>query len=336
MSEQDESKPGGAADDRAPEGFEDTVVEILSLGDEEDEAADRDNPPLDVVAVKRLEMEVAADGSFAAVGASARTVIYQDAGAFYLLQRVAGAWSVIGTYEEPATTSPGRALGAALALGDDLLAVGAPGYGNVGIVYVYAYAPGTGWVLQVSVASPVQTPFARFGAAVGVSQGQVLVGETPGSLPADDMVIGTAHVYDAAKNWAATQTLTATDSAMGDRFGFAIAAEGDTAVIAAPGKESARGAVYVFTRSAGVWTAAQKLVIAGDRAEGDFFGHSLALAGDRVLVGAYGRYGQLGAAYLFVRSGETWAQTQELTAEVPMAAEVFPLVKTGEIGRAHV
>lgn len=266
---------------------------------------------------------IAADGSFAAVGASARTVIYQDAGAFYLLQRVAGAWSVIGTYEEPATTSPGRALGAALALGDDLLAVGAPGYGNVGIVYVYAYAPGTGWVLQVSVASPVQTPFARFGAAVGVSQGQVLVGETPGSLPADDMVIGTAHVYDAAQNWAATQTLTATDSAMGDRFGFAIAAEGETAVIAAPGKESARGAVYVFTRSAGVWTAAQKLVIAGDRAEGDFFGHSLALAGDRVLVGAYGRYGQLGAAYLFVRSGETWTQTQELTAETPMAAEVF-------------
>lgn len=61
MSEQDESKPGGPADDRAPEGFEDTVVEILSLGDEDDDAADRDDPPVDAVAVKRLEMEVAAE-----------------------------------------------------------------------------------------------------------------------------------------------------------------------------------------------------------------------------------------------------------------------------------
>ncbi len=267
---------------------------------------------------------IAVDGDFAVVGAPGRTVVYQKAGAFYLLQRVDATWSVIATYEEPVTTAPDREMGSSLAIGDDLLAVGGPGHSSIGVVYVYAYSMATGWVLQTSVGSPMPTVYSRFGTAVGVSQGQVLVGETPTTLPAmTDMVIGKAHVYDAAKSFAVTQTLTPQDSQMGDRFGYAIAVDGDTAVIAAPGKESARGAVYVFTRSEGVWAAAQKLVIAGDRVENDFFGHALALAGDRALVGAYGRYGQLGAAYLFVRSGETWTQTQELTAETPMPSEVY-------------
>lgn len=267
---------------------------------------------------------IAADRDFAVVGAPARSVVAARAGAFYLLQRVDEVWSVIATHEEPVTAVVDRDLGFSLAIGDELLAAGAPGYSSIGVVYVYTYTMATGWVTETTVASPEPTAYSRFGTAVGVSQGQLLVGETPTALPAmTDTVIGKTYVYDAAQNWAVTQTLTPQDSQMGDRFGYAIAVDGDTAVIAAPGKESGRGAVYVFTRSAGVWTTAQKLVIAGDRVENDFFGHALAIAGDRVLVGAYGRYGQLGAAYLFVRSGGTWTQTQELTAEVPMASEVF-------------
>lgn len=267
---------------------------------------------------------LAVDGDFAVVGAPARTAVYANAGVFYLLQRLGGAWSVIATFEELATTSPGRALGSALAIGDELMAVGAPGQSYVGVAYVYAYSQTDGWVLQAPVASPVPALYARFGTAVGVSGGQALIGETPVTLPAmGDVFQGKTHVYAAAADWAVTQTLAPQDGEAGDRFGFAIAVDGDTAVIAAPGKEAARGAVYVFTRSAEVWTEAKKLVIAGDRVASDFFGHSVAIAGDRVLVGAYGRYGQLGAAYLFVREDGVWTQTQELTAETPMLAEVF-------------
>ena len=272
----------------------------------------------------RFGQALAVDGEFAVVGAPARTVVYEDAGVFYLLRRIGGAWSVIATYDEAASTGPSRELGSSLAIGDELLVVGAPGLNYVGVAYVYAYTMATGWVLQVPVGPPVPTLYSRFGTAVGVSEGQVLVGETPISLPAmGDAVLGQTHVYAAAQGWAVTQTLMPADSEAGDRFGFAIAVDGDTAVIAAPGKEAARGAVYVFTRILGQWSEAKKLVIAGDRVESDFFGHSVAIAGDRVLVGAYGRYGQIGAAYLFVRSDGVWTQTQELTAETPMTAEVF-------------
>lgn len=272
----------------------------------------------------RFGYAVAVDGDFAVIGAPSRTVTYAGAGAVYLLQRVGDTWSVTGTFDETVTTSPSREMGTSLAIGDDLLAIGAPGLGTVGVAYVYAYAQATGWTLQAPVSSPTPVAYSRFGAAVGVSGGQMLVGETPVSLPAmGDMVIGQTHVYDAAKNWAVRQTLTPQDSQAGDRFGYAIAVDGDTAVISAPGKESARGAVYVFTREAGDWGAAQKLVIAGDRVENDFFGNSVAIVGDRVLVGAYGRYGQLGAAYLFVRKGDAWTQTQEITAEAPMVTEAY-------------
>ena len=63
MSELDDSKPGGAGQDSAPEGYEDTVVEILSLGDEGDGggAGPAGDPQVQSVDVRRLESQLAAE-----------------------------------------------------------------------------------------------------------------------------------------------------------------------------------------------------------------------------------------------------------------------------------
>ena len=63
MSELDDSRPGGPAQDSAPEGYEDTVVEILSLGDEAEaaEARGAGDPPVQSVDVRRLESQLAAE-----------------------------------------------------------------------------------------------------------------------------------------------------------------------------------------------------------------------------------------------------------------------------------
>ena len=59
------------------------------------------------------------------------------------------------------------------------------------------------------------------------------------------------------------QKLLASDGAAGDSFGATVAVDGDTAVIAATGKPAfglpRGGAVYVFTRIAGLWTEQQQL-----------------------------------------------------------------------------
>ena len=123
----------------------------------------------------------------------------------------------------------------------------------------------------------------------------------------------------------------------GDGFGRALALDGDTLVVSAPGEDSAAtgvggdqfdesadasGAVYVYIRDQGTWSF-QAYLKASNTGDFDTFGWSLALSGDTLVVGspregsaATGVDGdgandlalQSGAAYVFVRSGQTWSQ----------------------------
>ncbi len=85
------------------------------------------------------------------------------------------------------------------------------------------------------------------------------------------------------------------------------------------------GAAYVFVRSAGVWTqqAYLKPAAVGTTQQGDWFGISVAVSGDTVVVGANredssttgvnstpndSSIGDSGAAYVFVRSAGVWTQ----------------------------
>ncbi|MBI2924978.1 MAG: HYR domain-containing protein, partial [Verrucomicrobia bacterium] len=113
--------------------------------------------------------------------------------------------------------------------------------------------------------------------------------------------------------------LTAEDAASGDQFGVSVAISGDTAVIGSSGDDGI-GSAYVFVRSGNGWIQQQKLT-SNDATPGDFFGRSVAIAGDRIVVGAFGEddasgYSSvfLGAAYVFVRNGSTWSEQQKLTA----------------------
>jgi hypothetical protein len=62
------------------------------------------------------------------------------------------------------------------------------------------------------------------------------------------------------------------------------------------------------------WSEEAKLV-ASDAAPGDYFGYSVSISGDIVVVGAPGDDGagtNLGAAYVFVRSGATWSEEAKI------------------------
>ena len=78
--------------------------------------------------------------------------------------------------------------------------------------------------------------------------------------------------------------------------------------------------VNVFVRSGTTWTEQQELVPDDGSAYNsamyyNMFGHSVAIDGDTVLIGARNRDDngrQSGAAYVFVRSNTTWTQQQKL------------------------
>jgi hypothetical protein len=118
--------------------------------------------------------------------------------------------------------------------------------------------------------------------------------------------------------WSQQDKLTADDAAAGDIFGISVAISGDSVVVGAWADNHAgdyAGSAYVFVRSGTTWSQQDKLT-ADDAAANDFFGHSVAISGDSVVVGA--AISSLGftitggtdsrSAYVFVRSGTTWSE----------------------------
>lgn len=107
-------------------------------------------------------------------------------------------------------------------------------------------------------------------------------------------------------------------------FGSSVAVDGDTLVVGAPG-DGGSGAAYVFKLGASGWTE-QAYLKASNAQTGNQFGRSVSISGDTLVVGAPGENGGgtgAGAAYVFVRNGNTWSQHAFLKASNVEAGDVF-------------
>ena len=95
----------------------------------------------------------------------------------------------------------------------------------------------------------------------------------------------------------------------------------DTIVAGAIGGGGGRGAAHVWVRAGPTWTFQQEL-LAADGSVGDWFGRGVSVRGDAILVGAPidrdpSGIEQAGSAYVFERSGGSWAQGGKLLAPTP-------------------
>lgn len=116
--------------------------------------------------------------------------------------------------------------------------------------------------------------------------------------------------------WPLEATLAASDGANGDSFGDAVDVSGDTVVVGAYGDDdlgAQSGSVYVYERAGTAWNEAAKLN-GFDAASSDSFGRSVALADNRLLVGAPTKVvpGGRGAVYAFERGPSGWSATGTL------------------------
>ncbi len=131
--------------------------------------------------------------------------------------------------------------------------------------------------------------------------------------------------------------IKASNADWSDMFGTSVAISGDTLIVGAPNESSSTlgdeadnsapfsGAVYVFTRSGGVWSQ-QAYLKASNAEEFDYFGASVAISGNTLVVGAYqedssanggesdNSVDNAGAVYIFTRSGGVWSQQAYLKA----------------------
>lgn len=180
---------------------------------------------------------------------------------------------------------------------------------------------GSIWTQQAKLVATDGENGENLGWSVALSGDTALVGRYKDSLFGSDQ--GAAYVFTRnGGTWTQQARLLPDDGAQFDYFGFSVAIFGDTVIVGSYaddiGTNLNQGAAYVFTRSGATWTQQAKLV-ANDGAADDYFGHSVAIIGDTVLVGSYaddvGANSQQGSAYVFTRSGNTWTQQAKLIAD---------------------
>jgi hypothetical protein len=164
-----------------------------------------------------------------------------------------------------------------------------------------------------------------FGHSVAVSGDTALVGASSEVFSHNAARGGAVWVFvRRSSGWRLQAVLTPPGGLAGNSFGGEVALDGNTALI------SDNAAVHVFVRSGTTWTQQARLTSDADDFF-DSFGCSLAVEGDTALVGGWGigvgsPPTQVGAAFVFVRTGTTWSKQQMLTGPG------IPWIKGTELG----
>jgi len=177
------------------------------------------------------------------------------------------------------------------------------------------------WTEEAKLLASDGMPDDFFGSAVAFDGDTAIVAAIGDGL-------GSAHVFARTGfTWTLQQKLVPTDGGYGQDFGCAVAIDGDTVVVGRRNDDevaNSAGAVHVYTRSGTTWSQQAKL-FASDANEYDWFGESVALDGDTLLVGTIsqdlGSYA--GSAFVFVRSGSTWTEEAKLAAWDAAAYDYF-------------
>ena len=212
----------------------------------------------------------------------------------------------------------GDDFGISVSVSGDTAVVGAY-YKNSrkGAAYVFVRS-GTIWNQQAKLTASDAAADDYFGNSVSVSGDTAVVGAYY-----KDSHKGAAYVFVRSGSiWNQQAKLTASDAAANDYFGDSVSVNSNTAVVGASGKNSNKGAAYVFVRSGSIWNQQAKLT-ASDAVADDYFGTSVSVSSDTAVVGASGKESHTGAAYVFVRSGSIWSQQIKLTASDPSASDYF-------------
>jgi hypothetical protein len=163
------------------------------------------------------------------------------------------------------------------------------------------------WIQVAKITASDAAPEREFGRSVAIDGQYAVVGE--GNIGFNN----TAYIFKwDGTTWVEQAKLKPSDSPGVQAFGYSVAISGDTVIIGAAYDNA--GSAYIFTRSGTTWTQQAKLV-PSDGVPGDEFGFSVAISGDSAIVGAsYAGNDWSGFAYIFKRTGTSWAQEAKLLA----------------------
>jgi hypothetical protein len=237
---------------------------------------------------------VANNNKYLVVGASGE---YSDGipsvGRAYLYNAQTG--SLLCNFTSPHPTNVAQ-YGNSVGIAGSLVVVGAPGAG-----YAYVYNA-TNCSLLKTLSSPNSQGGGNFGSAVAIYRTKVIVGAI-GESSHGQAVAGNAYEFDALTG-KLLHNFTSSHPQFYGEFGTAVAIDSKYIAISAPYENSSEiyrtGNTYLFNASNG--NLVLELPIPNPQ-QGESFGSSVAIAGNRIIVGAMyrsvnGTY-NAGQAYVF-------------------------------------
>ncbi len=276
------------------------------------------------------------DGTLAIVGAP-----YDDNGkgvnsgaAYILVRNGSGGWDEIKKLVVPDGDADDL-FGDAVAISGGTVIVGATRAFGKGAAYIFSQNEGgaNNWGVVKKLLASDGAGGDDFGASVDISGDYAAVGAVNDDAPQVNR--GSFYLYErnfgGANNWGERVRRSSSDGATNDNFGISVSIDGSTVLVGARYDDesgSNSGAAFTFVRdfpTANNWGQTQKL-LASDLAAGDYFGSSVAISGNNLVVGSYlddnAGGNNAGAAYVFSFSG-SWTEVAKLIASDATIADQF-------------
>jgi choice-of-anchor B domain-containing protein len=236
-------------------------------------------------------------------------------GAIHVLRHEADAWTLESELSLPEGSA---ALGTALALDGDRLVAGTPAQGPGGAVHFFA-RDNTGWSPAGTFEADSSQVDFQLGTAVVLARSGGVFASAPGGGRVLRFAAGTGSGWTPRDEILAPAALDATSAA----FGTTIAADEGRLLVGAPRADEDRGRAYTYTEADGQWALERTLT--PDDIDGAAFGFSVALRGDRAVIGAPSAYGNDGRVAVFeldTSSDATWLDPGKELATVTGAEPV--------------
>ena len=260
---------------------------------------------------------VAISGDYVVVGTWGEDGAGTNRGAAYIYERNYGGPDNWGEVVKLSASDAQDSdyFGHSVTMSGDYVVVGAileDGAGtDRGAAYIYErnYGGPDNWGEVVKLSASDAQDDDRFGSSVAISGDYIVVGAF--REDGAGFRLGAAYIYErnygGPDNWGEVAKLTASDAENSDLFGSSVSISGDYVVVSASYEDGSgynRGAAYIYGRNYGGtdnWGEVVKLT-ASDAQDSDYFGHSVTMSGDYVVVGAYeedGAGNNRGAVYIF-------------------------------------
>ncbi len=290
---------------------------LLSLGDL---LYTLDNPGTTPATGSHFGYAVAIDGNLTVIGApDAHMNGYNQAGCAHVINTTTGM--LVSTLHNP-TPATYELFGYSVAISGNLVVVGAcfddTGATDAGTAYVFDATTGN---LLHTLANPLPAAGDDFGSSVAISGNIVVVGAYYDDTGASDA--GAAYIFNATTGNLIC-TLNNPTPADSDSFGISVAISGNTVVVGAYYDDtgaSDAGAAYIFNATTG--NLIRTLTNPTPKGN-DYFGYSVAVSGNTVVVGAYlddTGASNAGAAYIF--DANTGNLLRKLANPTPTADDNF-------------